>query len=169
MKRILLIGSGGAGKSTLAQKLGEKLKLPVLHLDRMFWKPGWVEPDREKFKRDQLVWLKKKRWIIDGNYGGTQELRIKYADTVILLALSRWTCIARVLKRYLQHQGRSRPDMTPGCPERLDLEYLSWVWHYPKRGGKVALERVGKLRKNQKAVILRSPAEVERFLTSPLL
>jgi adenylate kinase family enzyme len=164
MKRILLIGSGGAGKSTLARKISEKLGLPCVHLDRLFWKPGWVEPDRAEFRQKQLKFLKGKAWVIDGNYGATQELRLKYADTVLFLGLSRWICLWRVLKRYASFRGRHRPDMTPGCLERLDLVYLSWVWNYPQRGGRAALERLSKLGKSKRVVILRNPREVRSYL-----
>jgi adenylate kinase family enzyme len=164
MKRVLLIGSGGAGKSTLARKISEKLGLPCVHLDRLFWKAGWVESDRAEFRQKQLKFLKGKAWVIDGNYGGTQELRLKYADTVLFLGLSRWICLWRVLKRYASFRGRHRPDMTPGCLERLNLVYLSWVWNYPQHGGRVALERLSKLKKSTRVVILRNPREVRSYL-----
>ena len=71
MERIIIIGCGGAGKSTLARKLGEVLDLPVVHLDKLFWKPGWVETSREEFDALLAMELAKDKWIMDGNFNRT--------------------------------------------------------------------------------------------------
>ena len=133
MKRILVIGCGGAGKSTLAKQLGETLSLPVHHLDKLWWKPGWVEESVERFDAELAKILKQDRWIIDGNYNRTLPERLKYADTVIFLDYSPWICLMRALKRIFRWHGRVRPDMGAGCPERLDLEFLRYIWTYNRR------------------------------------
>lgn len=111
MKKIILIGSGGAGKSTLASKLGKKLNIEVFHLDQLFWKPNWEMTDREYQIEIQNDLIMKPTWIIDGNYGGTLDLRIKSADTIIFLDRNRFICIYQVLKRVKKYNGSSRPDM----------------------------------------------------------
>jgi adenylate kinase family enzyme len=90
MQRILIIGSSGAGKSTLSQALGRATGIPVVHLDREFWQPGWRETPREIWSERVAQLLRSERWIMDGNYGGTMPARIQAADTVVLLNLSRW-------------------------------------------------------------------------------
>lgn len=132
MQRVVIIGCGGAGKSTLARQLGEKTGLPVVHLDKLFWKPGWVERPREEF--DPLVEqaLEKEAWIMDGNFNRTMEKRLRRCDTVIYLDYSRFTCLWGVLKRVLTTHGTVRPDMGEGCPERIDFEFLKWVWNFNK-------------------------------------
>lgn len=132
MERILIIGCGGAGKSTLARQLGEKLNLPVVHLDKLFWKPGWVEESQDEFDRKLALELEKPRWIIDGNFNRTMPQRLEKCDTLIYLDFSRWTCLLGVVKRILTTYGTVRPDMGEGCPERFDLEFLKWVWNYNK-------------------------------------
>lgn len=132
MERILIIGCGGAGKSTLARQLGEKLNLPVVHLDKLFWKPGWVEESQDEFDRKLALELEKPRWIIDGNFNRTMPQRLEKCDTLIYLDFSRWTCLLGVVKRIVTTYGTVRPDMGEGCPERIDLEFLKWVWKYNK-------------------------------------
>ena len=87
MKRVLIIGSGGAGKSTLARQMGEISGLPVIHLDAEHWRPGWIEPSKDEWaaRVDELT--RGESWIMDGNYGGTMSQRIAAADTILFLDL----------------------------------------------------------------------------------
>jgi len=130
MKRILVIGCSGAGKTTLAKELGERLALPVHHLDRLWWRPGWVEGSCEAFDAKLAEILKTDRWVIDGNYNRTLPERLNYADTVIVLDYSRTLCMYRTLKRILRFYGSARPDMADGCPERFDGQFLRYVWNF---------------------------------------
>ena len=133
MERIMIIGCGGAGKSTLARELGEKTGLPVVHLDKLFWRPEWKAISREEFDRLHRQALEGERWIMDGNFDRTMAERIEYCDTVVYLDFSRVTCLLGVLKRILTTYGTVRPDMGEGCPERIDLEFLQWVWNFNKK------------------------------------
>lgn len=164
MRRIILIGSGGAGKSTLARKLGDKLKLDVYHLDSLFWKQNWVGVPRDEQIRVQNELVQKEEWIIDGNYGGTMDIRLNAADTIIFLDLPRTTCVYRAFKRMWQHRGKTRPDMGEGCVERLDFDFLKWIWNYPKTKRPEILKRLDRLSTNKKVIILRSPKEVKQFI-----
>lgn len=130
--RILVVGCCGAGKTTLALSLGRELSLPVFHLDQLWWCPGWEENSIENFDWKLQEILQQKQWIIDGNYHRTLAERLKYADTVIFLDYPRRICLWRALKRIFRFHGRTRADMTPGCPERLDWEFLRYIWHFPR-------------------------------------
>lgn len=129
-KRILLIGCGGSGKSTLARTLGEKTGLPVVHLDQIYWKPGWQPLPREEFDEKLTAELKNPEWIIDGNFDRTIPLRLEYCDAVIFLDLPRLVCLFGVIRRVLHSYGRTRADMGEGCPEKFDLSFLKWVWNF---------------------------------------
>src|SRR6201995_1710403 len=115
MRRVLVIGSGGAGKSTFARRLGARLGLPGKHLDASYWKPGWVETPKEEWRRSVERLVEGDSWVIDGNYSGTLEVRLAACDTVVFLDLPRRVCIWRVLKRVLTYRDGSRPDMAEGC------------------------------------------------------
>lgn len=164
MKRVLIIGSGGAGKSTMARRLGEKTGLEVIHLDKLFWNPGWVPTAKDEWREVVRRALEKDSWIIDGNFGGTLEMRVEACDTIIFLDMPRYLCIYRILKRWIVYRNKSRPDMAPGCDEKMDLEFFMWVWDYPTRSKpekEVVLERYAV----EKTIIrLRSKRDLEEFL-----
>ncbi|MBD8067847.1 DNA topology modulation protein [Bacillus sp. PS06] len=164
MKKIVLIGSGGSGKSTLARKLGKKLNIPVYHLDALFWKPNWVGVSRAEQIKVQHELVKEQEWIIDGNYGGTMEIRLNAADTIIFLDIPRVICTYRALKRMIQYKNRTRPDMGEGCEERLDFAFLKWVWEYPKTKRPDILKRLNQLSEDKQVYILKSTGEVQCFL-----
>jgi adenylate kinase family enzyme len=164
MKRVLVIGSGGAGKSTFARRLGQRLGLPVIHLDRIYWRPGWVETPKDEWKRTVEELCAGDAWVMDGNYSGTLEIRLAACDTVILLDLPRTLCLWRVFKRALIYRGTSRPDVAEGCHENLNMEFFLWVWNYPKRSRPKVLSRLAVQSDSKQIYTLRSSAEVEKFL-----
>jgi adenylate kinase family enzyme len=142
MKRVLVIGSGGAGKSYLARELGSRLGLEVIHLDVHFWKPGWVETPANEWQAIVERLIARPSWVMDGNYGGTMAVRFQAVDTIIFLDISRWICLWRVFVRLVQDRGRKGSDLPEGCPESVDWEFTKWVWHYPSRERPTVLERL---------------------------
>ena len=163
MQRVLIIGSGGAGKSTLAKVLAERTGLPLIHLDRIYWQPGWVDTPREEWHATLRSLVSGERWIMDGNYRGTLELRVPYADTIVFLAFPRWLCIWRVLKRYVMYRNRTREDMGEGCPERLNWEFLVFLWRYPAEGIPKVMALLD-AHPDKQVHILHSPREIDEFL-----
>lgn len=119
-KRIIIIGCCGSGKSTLARKLNQKLNIPVVHLDKLFWRSGWKSVLNEEFDSLLNNELQKQNWIIDGNFNRTLETRLDYADTVIYLDYSRIVCMWSIIKRVILNYGKTRSDMGENCPERFD-------------------------------------------------
>ncbi len=89
MNRIMVIGSGGAGKSTLSRQLGEILSIDVIHLDQFYWKSGWVGTEMAEFREETEKIIRNTSWVIDGNYSPTLSSRLTYADTVIYLDFPR--------------------------------------------------------------------------------
>ena len=166
MRKVLVIGPGGAGKSTLARRLGELLNIRVLHLDKFYWNPGWVEMPKSDWLKTVEELLAGDAWIMDGNYSGTLELRLERCDTVIFLDMARTTCIWRVLKRALMYRSKSRPDMAEGCQEKLNLEFILWIWNYSRRTRPKVLRMLEAHSLQKRVVRLRSQSEVERFLAT---
>jgi adenylate kinase family enzyme len=164
VQRVAVVGSGGAGKSTFARELGRRTGLAVIHLDRHHWKPGWVETPTDEWRLVQGKLTAGESWIIDGNYGGTFDVRFRRADTVIVLALSRWRCMFRVLRRVMRHRGSEV--QAAGCPERLDFTFLRWVWRYPLDSRPRLDAAVADCRNHVRVIELRSPQEVRAFLSS---
>ena len=161
MKRILIIGSPGSGKSTLARKLSEKLGIPCVYLDRLFWKADWVQTPRDEFDKILKEELEKDCWIIDGNYKRTLEMRLKYADTVIWLDYPRIICLWRVWNR----QGKPRPDMTENCIEKKDqafFEFLKYIWTFKKEQNNKIETFLQK--SNAKIMIIHNNKELRKFI-----
>ena len=164
VEKIILIGSGGSGKSTLARQLGVKLNLKVHHLDALLWKPNWVGVPRQEQREIQHDLIKQDEWIIDGNYGGTMDIRLKAADTIIFLDIDRKICMYRALKRMVQYRNKTRPDMREGCDERLDFGFLKWIWRYPKAKRPDILKKIEQLSGEKQVIILKSPKQIKAFL-----
>lgn len=131
-KKVLVVGCGGAGKSTLARAMGERFALPVVHLDKLWWLPGWVEREREEFDALLQTELEKTQWVIDGNFARTFGLRLQYCDAVVFLELPAEECLKSIYARVEEYRGRTRPDMTEGCPEQADAEFCAWVEKFNK-------------------------------------
>lgn len=167
MRRILIIGPGGAGKSTLARRLGARLGLEVFHLDKFYWRPGWVEPPRDEWLKILAGLAARDAWIMDGNYSGSLDLRLARCDTVILLDLPRLLCVWRIARRWRTYRGAARPDMAEGCPDRLTPEFVRWVWDYPRLSRPKVLARLAAAGAGKRIIRLRSRREVERFLAAP--
>jgi adenylate kinase family enzyme len=160
MRRILVIGSPGAGKSTLARRLAERLDLPLIHLDREYFGPGWAMPPRSEWRERVRALAARPAWVMDGQYGSTFDLRVPRAQAIVWLDLPRWRCLASVLWRVAKNYGRVRPDLGPGCIERFDLSFLRFIWAYPRdKRPKTArmLERLGPA---QRVFVLRSRRQI---------
>lgn len=166
MRKVLVIGPGGAGKSTLARRLGERLNVTVLHLDRFYWRAGWDETPKPEWREMVEEMLKGDAWIMDGNYSGTLDIRFQACDTVIFLDMARTLCLWRVIKRALMYRSKSRPDIAEGCPEKLSLEFILWIWNYPRRS-RPKIVRILEANPGEKRIIwLRSRRDVKRFLAN---
>lgn len=166
MKRIIIIGSGGSGKSTLARQLGEILKIEVLYLDKLYWQAGWVQPPKDEWNKRVEKFLQADSWIMDGNFNSTMELRIKAADTIIFLDLPRIICIYRAFKRWKKYWNTNRPDMAEGCNEKVDFEFLYWIWNFPNDDKLLIEERLKSFGNGKNIIRLKSPKEVDQFISN---
>jgi adenylate kinase family enzyme len=162
MQRTLVIGPCGAGKSTLSVELGERLGLPVYHMDKLNWRPGWVESSKTEIEARLKEVVAGDRWLIDGTYGGTLAPRLERADTVVYLDYPIGLCVSRLLRRIWTYRGRTRPDMTEGCPERFDLGFLIYLLRW-NSGPRIRTEQ--RLKGHESKVIrMKSPDELRRWL-----
>ncbi len=166
MQRVLVIGNGGAGKTWLSRQLSHRIGLPVIHLDQHYWQEGWQETSREVWEKKVARLSAASGWIMDGNYANTLEQRLAEADTVILLAPSRWKCLGRILWRRLRYHGRTRPDLTPNCPERLTWEFIRYVYSFPNRREPLLRGKIAARAARKKVIILQNKREVRQFLRS---
>ena len=129
-RKVLIVGCGGSGKSTLAGSMGERFSLSVVHLDKLWWLPGWVHRTQEEFDGLLAVELEKSKWIIDGNFVRTFPERLEACDCCIFLDLDAKTCLESAYARAEEFRGRARPDMTEGCEECVRPEFEEWILNF---------------------------------------
>ncbi|MEQ8281910.1 MAG: topology modulation protein [Parvibaculum sp.] len=166
MQRILVIGCSGGGKSTLARRLGAKRALPVVHLDVLFWKPGWVESSYDEFRPKVAAAVAEDRWVIDGNFSRTFDLRLPRADTIVWVDQPRRICLWRAFRRTLTLFGETRADLAPGCPEKFDPAFYRFIWNFKRTHDAMMEEALARDAAHAKQFRLRSDAEISAFLAS---
>lgn len=171
MERILVVGSSGSGKSTLSRRLGGVLQLPVIHLDRHFWHPGWQETPFSEWQSQVRELVAGERWIIDGNYRNTLDMRLDAADTIVFLDLPRMVCVMQAVKRRFQYMRVPRPDIAQGCREHLFdphfPQFVRRIWEYPYRAKPLMLAKLAEMRQQKTVIHLTSRTAVSQFLTEP--
>lgn len=165
MQRILVIGCSGGGKSTLARALGRRFNLPVVHLDVLFWKPGWVESAYEEFRPKVAAAVAEDRWVIDGNYSRTFDLRLPRAETIVWVDQPRRVCLWRAFRRSLTQFGRNRADLAPGCPEKFDFGFYRFIWNFKRTHDAMMVEALARDAAHARVFRLRSDAEILAFMT----
>jgi len=168
MRRFVILGNAGSGKSTLARRLGARLDLPVVHLDRLFWQPGWVEPENDAFRARVAEAIAGDAWVCEGNYGGrTLDLRLPRAELVVWLDTPRWVCLWRVIRRACLRDPR--PDLAPGCEEKLNgafAEFLAYVWRFDS-GSRLRIEAQRLANGPEVPVVnLKTRRQVEAFVSA---
>lgn len=163
MQRIVVLGCCGAGKSTLARRLGDISGLPVIHLDAHYWQPGWVETPETEWPAKVEELAAGSAWIIDGNYSSTLPVRLRRCDTAIFLDFPRYKCLWGVVRRRVYYRGRPRPDMGPGCPEQLELEFLRFVWHWHRERRHRVVDLLESHKNQVEVVTLTNRRAVELF------
>jgi adenylate kinase family enzyme len=163
MRRVVILGCSGAGKSTFARELGAKIGAPVVYLDALFWRPGWTEPTAAEFRAKVAAAVAGDAWVTDGNYvSRTYDLRLPRADAVIYLDQPRWLCLVRVFRRWLFAFGRTRPDMAEGCFENMNWDFFLWTWNFERKSKPRILAEARKY--PTPVIILRGSAAMARFL-----
>lgn len=162
MNRIVIIGSPAAGKSTFARDLGCILHINVVHLDRVFWEPGWKQKPKDTRIDILQEIVREKQWIIEGTYLGTSEPRLYASDTIIFLDTPTLLCLKRLLKRYMSG-GRIHRDIPNGCHDKLSLIRILKVLVFPIRGRSMLGYELRKY-KSKHIIRLGSIKEVENFL-----
>jgi adenylate kinase family enzyme len=164
LKRILVIGNPGAGKSILARSLGEILELPVTHLDRHFWNPGWVVTPTEDFRKQVAEMVVRDEWIIDGTFMSSLELRLPRAEGVIFLDFPTPICMRRIFQRVFEHRKSSRPDMAEGCSERVDLVFFKYTLTFRRKIRPSLIEKINRYYRGSCMIKLKNPAAVAEFV-----
>lgn len=163
--KIAIIGYSGSGKSTLTRKIALHYKIPFLFLDTVNFLPNWIERDRKEGASIVLEFMKNESWVIDGNYNYFfQEKRLKEADKIIFLDFPRRICICRVFKRYIKNRNKNREDMSAGCIEKFDLEFIWWILYKGRTKKKFYEYKNIEKKFKDKIIVMKREKDVKVFL-----
>lgn len=163
MERIVVIGCPGSGKSTLSLALKERLGLPVIHLDQLWWRENWTNGTKEEFDQRLELVLEMDRWIMDGNFNRTIPQRLRRCDTVIYLDFNRLSCLWGAFCRIVKNYGKVRPDMAKGCPERFDWDFVKYIWTFNENNRVRNYTYLAQASHAEK-IVLKNRKEVNAFL-----
>ncbi|MDJ1499673.1 AAA family ATPase [Xanthocytophaga agilis] len=166
MRKVVIVGCGGAGKSTLARQLGQIIQIPIIHLDAEFWQSDCKMLSREEEAQRLTHILIKDQWIIDGNYSSTMAVRFQVADTIIFLEFSTILCLWRVIKRFFHYWGSTWPDMAEGCPEKLDWEFLMLILYYKYTNRPKVIKHITEFAIHCRVLVFHKHKQVRQFLAA---
>lgn len=158
MKRVMVIGCPGSGKSTFSRKLHKLTGIPLYHLDLMYWNPDRTIVDKSVFRERLVNAIQSKEWIIDGNYKSTLELRLQACDTVVFLDYSVSVCLDGIKKR----RGKPRTDM-PWIENEEDREFIEFVKNYNCQNRPRVMELLNQYA-NKDIYIFKERKEANEFL-----
>jgi adenylate kinase family enzyme len=162
----MITGCCGSGKSTLSRQLGKFTQLPIIHLDQEYWQAGWVEPSAEDWRLKVASLVTRDKWIMDGNYSGTWDLRLPRAELVIYLRYPLLLVLYRTMKRIVTNYGKVREDMAEGCPERFSLSFFHFILVCHFHRSHEHLRRLQTLKPQQTLLVFRSPKTLHQWMNS---
>ena len=164
MKKVIVLGNSGSGKSTFTTLLADKLHIDFLHLDPLVYKYSWDNPEFEEMEKRVEELIYKDSWIVDGNFLNNALNRFKECDTIFFLDLNRFVCMNSVIKRHKKYKGKHRDSRSDDCDEKLTLSYLKWVVRdFYKTSRKIILKYI-KDHPEKKVVILKNRRQVNNYL-----
>jgi adenylate kinase family enzyme len=161
INRIAIIGISASGKSIFARELAAKTGLPLVHMDQLFWQGNWQEvPETEYLKKHQEI-IEQEQWIIEGYIEESMVERLKRAELILYLDYPGWLCALRLVRRWLKHRRRARPELPKEALEDLKHETL---WKVLTQKERIRIEQALRLAGSAKTIRLKSPKDIREYM-----
>lgn len=162
MEKIVIIGSSGAGKTTLARRLGNLLKIKTYHLDRLFWERGWQSKSHDARIDILQKIVQNKQWVIEGTYLASSEPRLDDADTIIFLDIFPLICLWRVFSRHHKTRNYPRRDLPMECTDKVSSSSIWKVFVFPFNERRLLKRKLYSYSSKQ-IIWLRSSKQIDKF------
>ena len=164
--KIMVIGYSSSGKSTFSKRLSIIHHLPVLHIDRIFFAPNWVDRDRKIVEAEIREFMQQDGWIIDGLYRHLATERFEQANQIFIFDFNRFKCLYGAIHRRIKYHNQNRDSIADGCKERLNFSFIWWILHSGRRkNSKELLKRI-KIDYQDKVIVFKSRRQTNRYLRS---
>ena len=164
MRKIIILGNSGSGKSTFTSHLANKLHIDFLHLDPIVYKYSWDNPEFKEMEDKVSQLLAKPSWIIDGNFINNALKRFELCDTIFFLDINRFVCVRSVLKRHKQYKGKHRDSRSDFCDERITKNYLKWVFFDFYKTSRKTILKIIKDNPDKNIIIFKNRKQINNYL-----
>jgi len=164
--KISVVGYSASGKSTFSKRLAEHYKIPVLHIDTIYFSPGMKVNDKAQTENKIRQFMNQQDWIIDGTYRYIATERYEEADQLFIFDFNRLKCLYGVLKRYFAFRNKQRDSMADGNPEKLDPSFIKWIlWDGRKKDSKDLMKSL-RITHQKKVIRFTNRKQVDAYLSS---
>ena len=164
--KILVIGYSSSGKSTFSKRLGQVYNLNVLHIDKIFFSPNWVERDKKQVEKEIRAFMKNDSWIIDGLYRHLAKERFELSDQIFIFDFNRFKCLYGAIVRRVKFHNQIRDSIADGCKERLNFSFIWWIlFGGRKKESKELLKNI-QTTYNEKVIVFKTRKQASLYLKS---
>ena len=163
-RRVLVIGSPGAEKTVLAREIAERLKIPCIELERLYWRPGWRAPSADEWRRQVEELAAREQWVIVGTFPSTLDARVARADWLVYVDAPMPVCFVRKFKEMFRARRSAKSEPAPGCAPRYDAGLLRFIWNFPTTVAPRINDVIARERRNRAIFILRTKRDRDDFL-----
>lgn len=164
--KILIVGHSSSGKSTFAKRLAEHYKLPILHIDTIFFGPNWSRRDKSLVEHEIKDFMNQENWIIDGLYRKYAIERFDLSDQLFIFDFNRFKCLYGAIVRRIKYHNQNRDTIADGCREKLDLSFVWWILFNGRTRDSRALFRLYKEKYKDKVIVFKNRKQINKYLVS---
>lgn len=166
MMKIMVIGYSSSGKSTFSKRLSRCYNTPILHIDRIFFAPNWVERDKKLVEQEIREFMKQDNWIIDGLYRKMATERFEIADKIFIFDFNRFKCLYGAITRRIKFHNQNRDSIAEGCKERLNFSFIWWILFSGRKKNSKELLKSIKNNYKDKVIVFKNRKQTNQYLRS---
>ncbi|MDY0295167.1 MAG: hypothetical protein RBQ71_05095 [Acholeplasmataceae bacterium] len=164
--KIAVIGHSSSGKSTFSKRVAQVYQIPVLHIDKIFFEPNWVERDKKVVEMEIREFMQGQKWIIDGFYRKLATERFDEADQIFIFNFNRFKCLYGAIVRRFKYHNQNRDSVCVGCKERLNLSFVWWILFGGRKKDSRNLLKRFEIEYKDKITVFKNRKQANHYLRS---